>query len=161
MICYVGMGSNLGDRSKNLEHAAALMDKIEGTRINRLSSVYETEPVGYKEQGYFLNCVAKIFTVLPPRRLLAELNNVEVLLKRERLIPLGPRTIDLDILFYGNEIIHEQEILVVPHPRLTERFFVLVPLAELAPSLIHPGTGKSISQHLKELGTPVGIEKYS
>ncbi len=160
VICYIGMGSNLGDRSKNLESAAAMMDKIEGTRLARFSAVYETEPVGFKEQGYFLNCVAEIFTVLPPRRLLAELNNIESLLKRERLIPLGPRTIDLDILFYGHKIIHEQETLIVPHQRLTERFFVLVPLAELAPDLIHPETGKSMSRHLIELGPPTGIEKY-
>lgn len=132
---YVGLGSNLGDRESLIRRAAALIGAV------RLSSVIETEPWGYENQPRFLNAVAELETPLTARRLLDHLLDVERRLGRERVgAQWGPRTIDLDLLLYGDAEIDEPG-LVVPHPRLTERAFVLAPLAELVPSLNIPGSG--------------------
>ena len=132
---YIGLGSNLGDRERLIAQAAELIGAV------RLSTVIETEPWGYANQPRFLNAVAEIETGLTARRLLDHLLDVERRLGRERIgAQWGPRTIDLDLLLYGDEAIDEPG-LVVPHPRLTERDFVLRPLAELAPSLKIPGFG--------------------
>ena len=132
---YVGLGSNLGDREALLRRAAELI----GTA--RLSSIRETEPWGFEDQPRFLNAVAELDTGLTARRLLDRLLEVERLLGRERTGPrFGPRTIDLDLLLFGEETIDEPG-LVVPHPRLHERRFVLEPLAELAPDVRIPGRG--------------------
>ena len=134
-LAYIGLGSNLGDRESLLRRAAELIGAI------RLSEIRETEPWGYVTQPRFLNAVAEIETELPPRRLLDHLFDVEARLGRERIGPKwGPRTIDLDLLLYGDEVIDEPG-LVVPHPRLLEREFVLEPLADLAPLLKIPGDG--------------------
>jgi 2-amino-4-hydroxy-6-hydroxymethyldihydropteridine diphosphokinase len=134
-LAYVGLGSNLGDREAAIRSAAALI----GAR--RLSTIVETEPWGLEEQPPFLNAVAELDTELPPRALLDMLLDVESRLGRERLGPRwGPRTIDLDLLVYGAEKVDDPD-LVVPHPYLTERRFVLEPLAELAPGLEIPGSG--------------------
>jgi 2-amino-4-hydroxy-6-hydroxymethyldihydropteridine diphosphokinase len=134
-LAYVGLGSNLGDREALLRRAAELIGAL------RLSEIRETEPWGYVAQPRFLNAVAEIETELPPRRLLDHLFDVEARLGRERIGPKwGPRTIDLDLLLYGDEQIDEPG-LVVPHPRLLEREFVLEPLADLAPLLKIPGDG--------------------
>jgi 2-amino-4-hydroxy-6-hydroxymethyldihydropteridine diphosphokinase len=132
---YIGLGSNLGDREESLRRAAELI----GAR--RLSTIRETEPWGIEDQPFFLNAVAELETDLPPRRLLDRLLEVERTLGRTRDgIRFGPRTIDLDLLLYGEETIDESR-LQVPHPRLHERRFVLEPLAELEPGLVVPGRG--------------------
>jgi len=134
-LAYVGLGSNLGDREAVIRRAAGLI----GAR--RLSSLLETEPWGYADQPKFLNAAAEIETALTPRQLLVHLLDVERRLGRERIGPRwGPRTIDLDLLLYGDETVEEPD-LVVPHPRLAEREFALRPLAELVPSLKIPGNG--------------------
>jgi 2-amino-4-hydroxy-6-hydroxymethyldihydropteridine diphosphokinase len=134
-LAYVGLGSNLGDRESLIRQAAELI----GAR--RLSSLIETEPWGYTEQPKFLNAVAEVETPLDARGFLDHLLEVERRLGRERVGPQwGPRTIDLDLLLYGDEEIDEPG-LVVPHPRLAERLFVLEPLAELVPSRKIPGSG--------------------
>lgn len=132
---YIGLGSNLGDRERLIREAAELIG------ATRLSTVIETEPWGYGNQPMFLNAVAEIETRLTARQLLDQLLDVERRLGRERIgAQWGPRTIDLDLLLFGEETIDEPG-LVVPHPLLTEREFVLRPLAELAPSLMIPGSG--------------------
>ena len=134
-LAYVGLGSNLGDRESLLRRAAELIG------ATRLSESRETEPWGHVNQPRFLNAVAEIETTLTPRRLLDHLLDVEARLGRERVGPKwGPRTIDLDLLLYGDETIDEPG-LVVPHPRLLEREFVLEPLADLVPWLRIPGNG--------------------
>ena len=134
-LAYVGLGANLGDREAAIRRAAALIG------ATRLSSLFETEPWGYEEQPSFLNAVAELETELEPRALLNTLHDVERRLGRERAGPRwGPRTIDLDLLLYGDRVIDEPG-LTVPHPRLHEREFALAPLAELAPELVVPGFG--------------------
>jgi len=132
---YVGLGSNLGDREHFVRHAAELIGAA------RLSAIVETEPWGYENQPRFLNAVAEVHTGLEPQPFLTHLLDVERRLGRERVGPQwGPRTIDLDLLLFGDRALAEPG-LVVPHPRLLERLFVLEPLAELAPGLEIPGSG--------------------
>jgi 2-amino-4-hydroxy-6-hydroxymethyldihydropteridine diphosphokinase len=132
---YVGLGSNLGDREHLVRQAAELIGAA------RLSAIVETEPWGYEQQPRFLNAVAEVQTELEPQPFLAHLLDVERRLGRERVGPrFGPRTIDLDLLLFGDLTVDEPG-LVVPHPRLRERLFVLAPLAELAPDLQLPGGG--------------------
>lgn len=138
---YVGLGSNLGDREVNLRRALELLAAGDGIELVAVSSVRETEPVGFLEQPRFLNAAAALDTELPPRDLLARLLAVERELGRTRRGPrYGPRAIDLDLLLYGGETIAEPG-LEVPHPRLAERRFALEPLAELDPTLVVPGGG--------------------
>ena len=134
-VAYVGLGSNLGDRESLIRQAAELIG------ATRLSTIIETEPWGYEEQPRFLNAVAEVETQLSARAFLEQLLEVERRLGRERPgRPWGPRTIDLDLLLYGDEELDEPG-LVVPHPHLEERLFVLEPLAELVPSRRIPGSG--------------------
>ena len=134
-LAYIGLGSNLGDREALIRRAAGLVG------VRRLSSLLETQPWGFVNQPKFLNAAAEIETPLSPRQLLVHLLDVERRLGRERIGPRwGPRTIDLDLLLYGDDSIDEPG-LVVPHPRLTKREFALRPLAELVPALIIPGNG--------------------
>lgn len=135
-IIYLSLGSNLGDRSANLGRAIGALSAI-GVRVLRRSSIYETEPVDFLGQPWFLNCVLEAETSLMPRQLLIELQAIERKLGSQKPIPRGPRIIDLDVLFYGSAVIHAVG-MEIPHPRLAERRFVLVPLAELAPELRHP-----------------------
>ena len=147
---YVGLGSNLGDRAGHLLLAVrGMLDA--GLDVIRLSSIYETEPVEYEQQPAFLNMVAELrgSTLPTPEQMLARLLRIEYALGRTRDVRMGPRTIDLDLLVYKNDHV-QTEFLTVPHPRIAARRFVLVPLNELVPGLIHPGLGKSISQLLAE-----------
>ena len=148
---YVSLGSNLGDRAGNLLMGIRGMLEI-GLEINRLSQVYETEPVETFPQPLFLNMVAELRgDALPPAdEVMARLLQVEHSLGRTRDLAKGPRTIDLDLLLYGNETCDTQ-LLTLPHPRLQHRRFVLVPLAELAPAFVHPTLNKMISELLEAL----------
>ena len=147
---YVGLGSNLGDRAGHLLLAVrGMLDA--GLDVIRLSSIYETEPVEYEQQPPFLNMVAELrgSTLPSPEQTLARLLRIEYALGRVRDVPLGPRTIDLDLLIF-KDAQSDTEFLRLPHPRIAARRFVLVPLAELVPNLLHPVTGKSIRELLAE-----------
>ncbi len=145
---YIALGSNIGDREANIKKAFDLLK--EKTKIIKTSALYETKPMYIKEQGWFLNSTAKIDTQLTLRELLFFLKNIEQKLGRKPVERNGPRIIDLDILFYGTQVVNKKD-LQIPHPKMVERAFVLVPLAEIAPSLIHPISKKTIVQLLSEL----------
>jgi 2-amino-4-hydroxy-6-hydroxymethyldihydropteridine diphosphokinase len=144
----IALGSNAGVREDNLRRALELIGRR--TTILEVSSIYETEPMYYLPQDWFLNCVAAVETALGPMDLLDLLQATERELGRRPGVRYGPRVIDLDILFYGDEIIAEKE-LEIPHPRISERPFVLVPLNEIRPGLVHPVLGKRVSDLLKDL----------
>ena len=149
-IIYLGLGTNLGDRQANLQAAAAgLASKV---KLLRLSSIYETEPWGYRDQPAFLNQALEGETDLQPLDLLVFLKNLELSLGRKASFLYGPRLIDIDILFYDLAIINQPE-LVIPHPRLAERAFILVPFAELAPELCHPLLGLTIGKLKNQIDT--------
>ena len=146
---FVGIGSNLGDREAQLRRAIDLLGAENGIEVTGVSQIRETEPWGPVEQGPFLNGAVRVETALPPRELLARLLDIEQRMGRVRTERFGPRTIDLDLLVYGDEIVEEPG-LTVPHPRLHERRFALEPLADLDPALTIPGRG-TISALLAEL----------
>jgi 2-amino-4-hydroxy-6-hydroxymethyldihydropteridine diphosphokinase len=143
---YLSLGSNLGDREGHLRAAIERLP-AEQVRVLECSRVYETEPVDYTEQGWFLNQVVSGETTLFPMQLLSRLGRVERDLGRVRRMPKGPRTIDIDILFYATAVVETQR-LRIPHPRIAERRFVLQPLADLAPELRHPVTHRTVRQML-------------
>jgi len=145
-MVYLSLGSNIGDRERNLRDAVDLLAEPQ-LRAVRVSSFYETEPLDVHDQPWFLNAVVEAETDLFPKQLLARVQRIEQVLGRRRLKPKGPRTIDIDILLYGGAVIDADE-LQVPHPRLAERRFVLEPLAELAPNLRDPVTGRSVAEML-------------
>jgi len=130
MLCYIGVGSNLGDRKKHIEDAIEKLKNIEGVEVKRVSSIYETEPVGGPKQGKYLNGAIEIETGLGPRELLGKLQDIEKKLGRKKTVKNGPRTIDLDILLYGDNKIDEPD-LKIPHPNMREREFVMKPLKEI------------------------------
>jgi len=146
---YVGLGSNLGDRAAYLLLGLSALSRLPETRLLRLSPVYETDPVGPPQLPY-LNMVAELETELSPKGLLAEMLRVEKALGRERRERWGPRTLDLDLLLYG-DLVLEEAGLSVPHPRLHERAFVLVPLLDLLPEGRHPLLGQSFAELLASL----------
>ncbi|UCE97179.1 MAG: 2-amino-4-hydroxy-6-hydroxymethyldihydropteridine diphosphokinase [Dehalococcoidia bacterium] len=145
---YLGIGSNMGDRKENIEKAIDYLSQK--LRVTEKSSIYDTEPVGIREQPRFLNMVCQVKTMLKAADLLVLAKAIESKLGRMPGKRNSPRPIDIDILFYGDEIINTPE-LRIPHPRLTHRAFVLVPLAEIAPTLVHPLNRKSAGELLKEL----------
>ncbi len=148
---FLGMGSNLGDRSSLLEQAAELIAKLPDTEVVRLSSVYETEPWGLSGQRDFLNQVAEIRTGLSPAGLLEACHAIENRLGRRRKNRWGPRTIDIDILYFGSTVIKEEN-LRLPHPAAAGRRFVLEPLAEIASGFTDPESGRTIAEMLKTCG---------
>ena len=143
---YLSLGSNIGDREGHLRKAIEQLN-AGGVRVLRVSPVYETEPVDVTGQGWFLNLVVEAGTDLFPVQLLARTMWIEREMGRVRTTPKGPRTIDIDILLYGSSRVKTAE-LEIPHPRMAERRFVLAPLADLAPDLRHPTTGKSVREML-------------
>ncbi len=148
---YISIGSNQGDREFYLLRAVAEIGKISESKVIGLSPFYETTPVGVTDQPNFYNAVLRLSTRLSPSDLLKALQNIEDnVFKRKRTIKWGPRSIDLDILLFGNQTVDLPE-LVVPHPQMWSRRFVLQPLNDLSPELIHPETGLSIKQVLKSL----------
>ena len=160
-VCaYVGLGSNLGDRAGNLLLAVRGMLEA-GFSIRRLSAVYETEPVDVTaEQPAFLNMVAELrVTLFSPEQTLARLLRIEYALGRRRDIPRGPRTVDLDLLLYGDER-RATEFLQLPHPRLHLRRFVLAPLAELEPALKHPTLHRTMAQLLAETADESEVKRW-
>ena len=146
---YLSLGSNLGDRPQYLRRACQALE-ARGIRLRRVSSVYETAPVEVVDQGWFLNCVLEVETTLPPLAFLRELQQIERELGRQRERPKGPRTIDIDILLYGDLILDTPE-LVLPHPRMLERRFVLEPLRELAPDLPLPNSSRRVGELWQDL----------
>jgi len=140
-IAYIGLGSNLDDPLSQIRQALVQLNSIPGTRVMARSSLYRTAPVGLLEQPDFINAVASVQTTLKPQALLAALLAVENRQGRRRTIRNAPRTLDLDLLLYGEKIF-DMEGLTLPHPRLHERAFVLAPLAEIAPGTIIPGRGR-------------------
>lgn len=175
-IAYIGLGTNLGDRESNLREARNRIEAL-GLQIAAASSLYETEPVGYLDQPWFLNQAVKV-SVEPdarfssdPVRLLESLLNIESEMGRQRLINQGPRNIDIDLLFFDARVINWENsdesqmdersvLLVLPHPRLHTRRFVLEPLNEVAQDLIHPVFKKTVRQLLKELPAGQVVRKY-
>ncbi len=142
-VAYIGFGSNIGDRLKHIQNAIHALSKTEEIAVKEISSVYKTDPVGYEAQGEFLNGVVAIQTTLSPLSLLHTLKEIETAVGRQHRIRWGPREIDLDILIYGDLCV-QTEKLVIPHPEMHLRGFVLVPLAEIAPNLVHPVCQESI-----------------
>jgi 2-amino-4-hydroxy-6-hydroxymethyldihydropteridine diphosphokinase len=140
---YVGLGSNLGDRLRFLQSAVQALDRVRGTSIRRTSSVYETEPVGKKDQPFFMNMIVELRTELDVLELHGACKLIEKSVGRTTAERWGPREIDLDILYFGKECISRPD-LTIPHPEIPRRRFVLVPLAELAPEFIDPLSGQSI-----------------
>jgi 2-amino-4-hydroxy-6-hydroxymethyldihydropteridine diphosphokinase len=150
---YIGLGTNQGDRELKLLAAVASLGRLPGTRVTALSHFYETEPVGGVPQENFYNAAVRIATTLPPQALLDALKRIEAeVFHRVPSGRWGPRSMDLDILAYG-DLVLACERLTIPHPRLAERRFALQPLADIAPSLVHPSLGRSIAELLASLAT--------
>ncbi|HTA44258.1 MAG TPA: 2-amino-4-hydroxy-6-hydroxymethyldihydropteridine diphosphokinase [Bryobacteraceae bacterium] len=148
-IVYLGLGSNVGDSESLLQSA---LDALNGPdlKLLRVSGIYETEPIGLREQRWFLNLAAEFETNLFPKQLLHRIQKVEKNLGRTRTVRNGPRTIDIDILLYGNAVVETDE-LEIPHPRYRERRFTLAPLAELNPALRDPVTHRTMAEMLAGL----------
>jgi 2-amino-4-hydroxy-6-hydroxymethyldihydropteridine diphosphokinase len=153
---YLGLGSNLGDREANLVKALQLLS--ERLPVEQISSLYETEPVGYEPQPHFLNAVCCAKTEIGPFQLLSLIKGVEAALGRVPSFPNAPRPIDVDILFYGDLIIETPQ-LTIPHPRLEERAFVLIPLFELDAALVHPLSGERIGDLAARVQGREGVRK--
>ena len=160
MKTFVGLGSNLGEREAMIRAALDAMGQLPETTLVRASSLYDTEAVGDVDQPNFLNAGAQLDTELTARQLLWNLLLIEKRLGRVRTQRWGPRLIDLDLLLYGQQVIEETD-LRVPHPEITRRSFVLVPLVELDPLLVHPVTGQTLVSHLSHLGARPPVKRGS
>lgn len=147
-LVYLSLGSNVGDREAHLREANAQLAAI--GQVKAVSSIYETEPVEFTQQSNFLNCAVALETDLPPSELMSRLLDIERRLGRERIQKKGPRTIDIDVLLYG-DLVLDSANLTIPHPAMAQRRFVLEPLAEIAPEAVHPDRTKTVRQLLEEL----------
>jgi len=155
---YIGIGSNAGDKVLNCETAISEILKIDQHKLLGRSPLYNTRPIGYTDQDWFINSVIKIETDLEPLDLYRTLKTIELRLGRKETFPLGPRVIDLDLLLFDDWRIETEE-LQVPHPRLHERQFVLIPLSEIDQNLIHPVLKKTVGELLEEIKEDQGVEK--
>ena len=160
MKAFIGLGSNLGERESMIRAALDELSRLPETALVRASSLYDTEPVGEVVQPNFLNAVAQLDTGLSARQLMWNLHLIEKRLGRVRTQRWGPRTMDLDLLLYGDQVIEESD-LRVPHPELALRSFVLVPLVELDPLLVHPVTGETLLHLLSRLSTRPPVKRGS
>ena len=153
---YLGLGSNMGDRQQNLDRALELLSRR--LRIEKFSSIYETDPLGDTDQSTFLNMACQAYTRLAPKDLFALAKGIESKLGRTGKSG-APRPIDIDILLYAQQVIETPE-LVIPHPKMAERAFVLVPLAEIAPGLVYPANGKTVKALLQDITEQQGVFKW-
>lgn len=158
VIAFIGVGANLGNPAAACREAFSMLADIPGVRLLRSSSLYRTEPVGLKEQAWFVNAVAEIRSELSPPALFSALKETERRMGRSSGTRWGPRVIDLDLLLYG-QVLLQEEGLVIPHPEMHKRRFVLVPLCELASYMIHPAFGVSVGGLLDRLNDPAGVER--
>ena len=156
MLVYLGLGSNMGDRQANLEQALKLLG--ERLRVRAVSSVYQTEPVGYEQQPQFLNAVCAVETDIGPMQLLSLVKGIEASMGRRPGFKDGPRPIDIDILLYGKLVLISPD-LIIPHQRMAERAFVLIPLAELDASLLHPTVKERIGRLAQVAEGREGVKK--
>ena len=156
-IAYLSLGSNIENRLHHLQQSVRLLAESDKVEVKKISSVYETDPVGYLEQAAFLNMVVEVATSLTPHQLLKKCNEIEATLGRKRDIRWGPRTVDLDILLYNEENMKTED-LIIPHPRMTERGFVLIPLVEINDQLIEPQSKQFLS-HLAD-GQKEGVHLW-
>lgn len=150
VISFLGIGSNLSTPVNNCLRAIESISSIKGINVIQWSSLYRTEPVGFSKQEWFVNGVVKVSTILSPHSLLRALQEIEYSMGRRRTAKWGPRTIDIDILFYGNDIVKDDK-LTIPHPEVDKRRFVITPLCEIAPYFIHPVLGASVRELLNRL----------
>jgi dihydroneopterin aldolase/2-amino-4-hydroxy-6-hydroxymethyldihydropteridine diphosphokinase len=157
-IAYIGIGSNIGDKLKNCEKAISEILRLDRHKLLAKSSLFRTQPMGYTSQDWFVNGVIKIETDLEAHELLQALKTIESQLGREKTLRWGPRTMDLDVLFFDDIEIHNEE-LQIPHPLIQNRQFVLVPLAEIDRDLVHPILRKTIQQLLSDLKEDQGVER--
>ncbi len=156
-IAYLSLGSNLGSREQNLREAIRRASTL--GRMVAVSSFYQTEPVEFTDQPWFLNCVIALETATQPAQLMAELLRIEQDMGRQRVLKKGPRSIDIDILLFGGAVVNTPE-LTIPHPEMARRRFVLEPLAEIAPELLHPISQKTVARLLAELSAGQRVQKY-
>lgn len=149
---YISIGSNIGDKKKNIEESIESVGKIKEIKVSKVSTLIETEPWGMEDQDAFVNGAIEIYTTLSPKELIRTLLKIESDMKRERILRWGPRIIDLDVIFYDDVISSDEEI-ILPHPRMEERTFVLEPLNEIAPYMLHPIKNKRVFQLLDEINS--------
>jgi len=149
-IAYIAFGSNLGDKNKHCSDAIQMIKNLPGCKIEEQSPFFSTAPVGMKDQDWFVNGVISVKTGLSPHKLISQLHEIETKLGRVRVQKWGPRVIDLDIIFFGKEVIHKNG-LIIPHPLMHLRKFVLVPMTKISPDLIHPLLGQTMVELLKGL----------
>jgi len=159
-LAYIGLGSNLGDRQAHLEAGLAGISALEHGQVVAVSSVYESDPVGLEDQPRFLNAVLSLRTDVPPPSLLQSLLRVEEAQGRQRTQRWGPRTLDLDLLLFGNCILQTEQ-LALPHPRLMERCFALVPLCEISPDLVHPASHLALRQVADDLQCAAQVQRVA
>ena len=157
LTVYLGLGSNLGRREDNLRRAIGLLRRY--VRPRRTSSVYETAPWGFDRQPHFLNCIVEVTATIAPRQLLSAVKSIEREMGRRPGLRYGPRLIDVDILLYGDQTVESPD-LQIPHPRLHQRAFVLVPLAELAPHLSHPALTMTVAQLADGVAGKDGVKMW-